>query len=292
MLFLQGCIASCGALLVVAGVSKIYRGVRGAAGDTAVRRALRVPLRRWRRAEPAIGGLECAVGVAVWTYPAAGGAAMAAAGAAFCALLGYARVKRVPGGCGCVTWRTPARSAGQRVSWPDIVRSAVLLGAGLAAAVLRPEAAAVDRAWFGAGLLAGGAVLALLSLTPLRTPVCHRPIWRPARATLRALTGHAVFGAMASAAGPFGPVARYRRTGCTEEFWFAAAQPAGDVRGQERAVAFRVRHTSPDGTLAVQASITKETHEIPGADRVRVRARHNRVRREPVGPGAHREHAL
>jgi hypothetical protein len=291
VLFLQGCIASCGALLVLAGASKIYRGARGATGDTAVSRALRVPLRRWRRAEPAIGGLECAVGVAVVAYPVAGGAAMAALGTVFCGLLGYARVKRVPGGCGCVAWRTPARPAEQRVSWPDIARSALLFGAGLVAAVLRPgEAAAVNRAWFGAGLLAGGAVLTLLSFTPLRTPVCHRRIWRPARATLRALTGHAVFAAMADAAGPFGPVTRYRRTGCTEEFWFAAAQPM--TRGQVRAVIFRVRPTSPDGTLAVQASITKETYEIPGADRRGVRARPGRVRRELVEPGVHGEHAV
>jgi hypothetical protein len=292
VLFLQGCIASCGALLVLAGASKIYRGARGATGDTAVRRALRVPLRRWRRAEPAIGGLECAVGVAVVAYPVAGGPAMAALGAAFCAVLGYARVKRVPGGCGCVEWRTPPRPAGQRVSWPDIARSAMLFGAGLAAAVLRPgPAAGVNRAWFGAGLLAGAAVLTLLSLTPLRTPVCHRPIWRPARATLRALTGHAVFAAMADAAGPFGPVTRYRRAGCTEEFWFAAAQPI--TGGQARAVVFRVRHTSPGGTLAVQASITKETYEKTlGADRVGVRARPSRVRGELVGPGFHGDHAV
>jgi hypothetical protein len=249
MLFLQGFGASCGVLLVVAGVSKMYRAARGATGDTAVRRALRVPLRRWRRAEPAIGGLECGVGVAVIAYPVAGAPAMAAAGAAFCALLGYARVKRLPGGCGCVEWRTPARPAAQRVSWPDIARSAMLFGAGLAVAVLRPgDADPVNRAWFGVGLLAGGAVLTLLSLIPLRTPVCHRRIWRPARATLGALTGHAVFAAMAGAAGPLGPVTRYRRTGCSEEFWFA-------VRGEARAVVFRVRHTSPDGTLAVQASL-------------------------------------
>jgi hypothetical protein len=293
MLFLQGCIASCGALLVVAGVSKIYRGARGATGDTAVSRALRVPLRRWRRAEPAIGGLECAIGVAVATgaYPVVSGVAMAAAGAAFCALLGYARVKRVPGGCGCVEWRTPAA---QRVSWPDMARSAMLLAAGLAAAVLRPGAAgAVNRAWFGAGVLAGGAALALLSVrTPLRTPVCHRPIWRPARATLRALTGHAVFAAMADAAGPFGPVLRYRQTGCAEEFWFTAARGTSNARGEDRAVVFRVQHTSPGGTLAVQAFITKETHENLAADRVGVRARHSRVRRELVGPGVHGEHAV
>jgi uncharacterized membrane protein HdeD (DUF308 family) len=263
---LAGCSASCAALLVVAGTSKIYRGARGAGGDTAVRRALRVPLRRWRRAEPAIGVLECAAGAAVGIYPVAGAVAMAVLGAAFCALLGYVRVKRVPGGCGCVEWRTPTA---QRVSWPEIVRSAMLFGVGLAAAVLRPgEAAAVSRAWFGAGLLAGGAALTLLSLRgPLRTPVCHRPIWRPARATLRALTGHAVFTAMADAAGPFGIVTRYRRTGCTEEFWFAAAQPASDVPGDARAVVFRVRHTSPGGPLAVQASLqamtTTITHDLP-----------------------------
>ena len=278
---------------MVAGVSKIYRGARGATGDTAVRRALRVPLRRWRRAEPAVGAMECAVGAAVCAgaYPVVGGAAMAALGAAFCALLGYARVKRVPGGCGCVQWRTAAQPTAESVSWREIARSAMLFGAGLAAALVAPgaglaaavlpphaglaaavlvprEAGAVNRAWFGAGILAGGAVLTLLSVRMLlRTPVCHRRIWRPARATLRALTGHPVFAAMNDAAGPFGPVTRYRRTGCTEEFWFAAAHGTSDVRGEARAVVFQVRYASPDGTLAVQASLravaTTIAHDLP-----------------------------
>ena len=71
-LFLAGCVASCGVLLVVAGISKLYRAARRVPDDSAVRRALGVTRRRWRRAEPAIGLLECAVGaiVCAGVYPA------------------------------------------------------------------------------------------------------------------------------------------------------------------------------------------------------------------------------
>jgi Protein of unknown function (DUF4232) len=251
-LFLAGCVASCGGLLVVAGASKLYRAARHVPGDSAVRRALRVTRRRWRRAEPAIGGLECAVGAiaCAGVYPALGGAALAALGAAFCALLGYARVKRVPGGCGCIDWRPAPRRAEETVSWREIARGGMLAGAGIAGAVfLREEAGAFGRPWFWAGAAAGGAVLAGLSARTLpRTPVCRRPLWFPARATLRALAGHGVFAAMAESAGPFGPVARHRRAGCHEEFWFTP------LDGQ-RAVVFQVRPAGPGGELAVQASV-------------------------------------
>jgi hypothetical protein len=252
---IAGCVASCGALLAVAGASKVYRGVRGIAGDTAIRRALQIPQRPWRAVELAGGGAECAVGVVVCAgvLPLAGGAAMAALGAVFCALLGYARIRRVPGGCGCIEWRAPAPAAAQAVSWREIARSAVVLGAGVAgAAAAEGGAGAYGRAWFDAGLLVGGAVLVLLSVrTPWRTPVCRRPLWRPARSALRALTGHGVYLAMAASAGPLGPVARHRRTGCADEFWFTPADGAADGN----AVVFLVRHASRDGALAVRASV-------------------------------------
>ena len=253
-LFLAGCVASCGGLLVVAGASKLYRAARQVPGDSAIRRALGVTKRRWRRAEPAAGALECAVGAVVCAgvYPVLGGAAMAALGAVFCVLLWYARARRVPGGCGCIEWRAAPRPA-ETVSWRGMARGAVLAVAGAASAVfLRGEADAVGRPWFWAGVLAGGAVLAGLSVRRLpRTPVCRRPWWFPARAGLRALAGHGVFGAMAEAAGPFGPVVRYRRAGCAGEFWFTPL----DGPGPGRAVVFQVRHAGPGGSLAVQASV-------------------------------------
>jgi hypothetical protein len=260
-LFLAGCVASCGVLLVVAGASKLQRAARRVPGDSAVRRALGVSRRWWRRAEPAIGVLECAVGAVVFAgvYPAAGGAAMAGLGAGFCGLLGYARAHRVPGGCGCVQWRGPAQAAGM-VSGREIARGVLVAVAGVGGAVfLRGEAGALGRPWFWAGAVAGGAVLILLGMRTLpRTPVCRRPVWFPARATLRALAGHGVFEAMAESAGPFGPVVRYRRAGCGEEFWFTPVLPAAAGPGQAggpRAVVFQARYAAPGGGLAVQASV-------------------------------------
>jgi hypothetical protein len=83
-------------------------------------------------------------------------------------------------------------------------------------------------------MAAGAAVLMLLGARgAMATPLCRRRFWRPARATLRALTGHAVFAAMAEAAGPLGRVASHRRLGCADEFWFPAASA-----GPGRAVVF------------------------------------------------------
>ena len=260
-LFLAGCVASCGVLLVVAGTSKLYRAARRLPDASAVRRALGMTRRRWRRAEAAAGGLECAAGAVVCAgvYPVLGGTAMAALGAGFCVLLGYARAKRVPGGCGCIQWRAAPKAAG-RVSGREMARAALVAVAGLAgAAFLRGEAGAFGRPWFDAGIVAGGAVLAVLSMRALpRTPVCGRPVWWPARATLRALAGHGVFEAMAESAGPFGPVVRYRRAGCSQEFWFTplpspAAGPG--LASGDRAVVFQARYAAPGGGLAVQASV-------------------------------------
>ena len=106
-----------------------------------------------------------------------------------------------------------------------------------------------DGTW--AGFAAGITALVLLSMSgPVRTPVCRRPIWRMTRTTLRALASHEMFAAMADSAGPFGPVARYRRTGCTDEFWFTALTGQG---GQ--AVVFRVHRTAPGTRLAVHTSL-------------------------------------
>jgi hypothetical protein len=248
---LRGCEVSCAVLLAVAGAGKAYRGTRGTGADTAIRRVLRMPRRMWRYAEGTFGLLECGIGVCVLVWPGGGGVALAVLGAAFCVLLGYARAKRIPGGCGCLGWRTPAS---ETITWRAIARGGMLLAvgavsAGAASAGYGAGAAGVfGDAWCDAGILAGGTILALLSTTaPVRTPVCRRPLWRPVRATVRALAGHEIFAAMAAAEGPFAPEARYRRTGCTEEFWFLAR--AGD------AVVFQVRHLARGGSLAVHAAL-------------------------------------
>ena len=248
-----GFVVSCGVVLVVAGASKLYRGARGMDGATAMRRALRMPRYRWRRAELAVGAAEFAMGVLVCSgaSPVLGGAGLALFGAVFCVLLGYVRVKRVPGDCGCIRWRPAPETAPEPATWRAMVRSGVLFATGIVD-VIAPASAegAYHRAWFGGGMLAGGTVLLLLSMRmPVRTPVCRRPLLRRMRATLRVLAGHEMFTAMAASVGPFGPVARYRRTGCTDEFWFSAAA------GQGQAVVFRVSHEAPSGRLAVHASL-------------------------------------
>jgi hypothetical protein len=257
--FVAGFTASCGVLLVLAGASKIYRAARGPGGGSAIRRALRMTRRRWRRVELVAGGLECAVGVVVCAGrdPAIADAAMAGLGAVFCALTGYARIRRVPGGCGCLAGRSPARRAAQPVARRDVARAALVLGAGvLGAALARGPALAFGDVRFVAGALAGGTVLVLVSVHAVpRTPVCHRGLWFPARAALRALTRHGVFGAMAESAGPFGPVVRHRRAGCADEFWFTPAARPGPAGSPAGAVIFLASYPGPGDALAVQASL-------------------------------------
>ena len=251
---IAGCAASCGAVLVVAGASKLYRGVRGLDDMTAIRRALRMPRRQWRLFGLIAGGTECVVGAVVCSgaYPVLSGASLAALGAVFCALLAYVLVKQVPGGCGCIRWRTATGSEAEATTWRAVARSGILLGVGVAYTVVSAGAAPAPRHfWFGAGFAAGIVALTLLSLPgPVGTPACRRPVWRMTRTTLRALASHEMFAAMADSAGPFGPVARYRRTGCTDEFWFTALTGQG---GQ--AVVFRVHRTAPGARLAVHTSL-------------------------------------
>jgi hypothetical protein len=251
---IAGCAVSCGAVLAVAGASKLYRGTRGLDDMTAIRRALRMPRRQWRLFVLTAGGTECVIGAAVCSgeYPVPGGASLAALGAVFCTLLAYVLVKQVPGGCGCIRWRTAAETAAEAPTWRAIARSGMMLGVGVAYTVVSAgEANAPRQVWFGGGVVAGIIVLVLLSMPgPVRTPVCRRPLWRKTRTTLRALTSHQSFAAMAGSAGPFGPVVRYRRTGCTDEFWFAV--PTGQS-GQ--AVVFQVNRAAPGARLAVHMSL-------------------------------------
>ena len=251
---ISGCAVSCGAVLVVAGASKLYRGTRNLDDMTAIRRALRMPQRQWRLFGLAGGGVECVTGALVCSgaYPVLGGASIAALGAVFCVLLAYVLVKQIPGGCGCIRWRTAPDTAAEAVTWRAVARSGMLFGAGIAYMIVSADAAnAPRRDWFGAGVVASGTVLVLLSIhMPVRTPVCRRPLWRQMRSTLGVLASHEMFAAMAASAGPFEPVARYRRTGCTDEFWFTA------VTGQDRqAVVFQVHQAVPGARLAIHTSL-------------------------------------
>jgi hypothetical protein len=251
---ISGCAVSCGAVLVVAGASKLYRAVRGLDDTTAIRRALRMPRRQWRLFGLTAGAAECVAGAVVCSgaYPVAGAASLATFGVVFCALLGYLLVKQVPGGCGCIRWRTATDTADEALTWRALARGGMLLGVGIAYIMVSAGTATAPRGyWFGGGFAAGAAVLVLLSVPrPVRTPVCHRPLWRKTRTTLRALASHEMFATMADAAGPFGPVAWYRRSGCTDEFWFAA--PPGQ-RGQ--AVVFQVYRPAHGARLAVHTSL-------------------------------------
>jgi hypothetical protein len=251
---ISGCAVSCGTVLVVAGAIKLYRAVRGLDDMTAVRRALRMPRRQWRLFGLAAGAAECATGAVVCSgaYPVLGAASLATLGAVFCALLTYILVKQVPGGCGCIRWRTAAETADEALTWRTMARGGMLLGVGIAHIMVSADAANAPRPyWFGGGVAAGMAVLVLLSTPrPVLTPVCHRPLWRETRTTLRALASHEMFEAMADSAGPFGPVAWYRRTGCTDEFWFTTLTGQG---GQ--AVVFQVYRPAPGVRLAVHTSL-------------------------------------
>jgi hypothetical protein len=252
---ISGWAISCGAVLVVAGAGKLYRGIRALEDMTAIRRALRMPRRQWRLFGLAAGGVECVTGLLVCSgaCPVLGGVGMAGLGIVFCVLLAYVLVKQIPGGCGCISWRT----APEAVTWRAMARGGTLLGAGIGYGLV--AANAPRGAWFGGGVAASVTVLMLLSMrTPVRTPVCRRPLWHRKRTTLRVLTSHQMFEAMAASAGPFEPVARYRRTGCTDEFWFTAVAGSGS-----EAVVFQVHQAASGAQLAVHTSL-RDT-QTPGA---------------------------
>jgi hypothetical protein len=246
-------------------------------GSTAIWRALRVPGRLAGRAGLAVGVVECATGAGacVRVYPVASGVAMASLGAAFCALLTYVRITRVPGECGCLGWGRKANAAAETVGWRAIARGGMLCAAGIADCLAASGGTGPFRyASFYAGVLAGGAVLTLLSVrVSVRTPGCHRPVWRPSHASMRALTGHEVFAAMASAAGPLGSDVRHRRAGCTDEFWFPVT---GNDEG--KAVVFRVSYEAPGALLAVHAAVhgsrTPESAAQMPSQRLHVVGRH------------------
>jgi hypothetical protein len=257
-----GAIASFAVFLVVTGLGKICEGWRqppggpgrsGAAADdpvgqddAAIRLALRLPVGTWRLLLPVVGCAEIGTGAAALSgrYATGAGASMMVFGGAFAILLGYARARRVPGGCGCNSWRRRPEPVGRR----SILRAALLACAGAAeltkaGAYLRMST--VPRPWFAAGALIAAGILLLAGRTgPLRTRVCRRPVLFPVRRTLRALAGHSAFADVAAASGPFAPTVLYRRTGCTDQFWFS---------GRGDTVSFDVQHIGR--SLAVRSAV-------------------------------------
>ena len=195
------------------------------------------------------GALELATGVAVCVglVRVLAGIAMAAQGAIFSGLLAYTRRNGVAGDCGCLGWRDSAYG----MTWRGLARAGWVLAAGLLDLTVGwPGPSGLTRPWSAAGTVGGGIVVTLLSVNlPYRTPSCNRRLWYPRRDTLDALTRHAVFAAMAAAAGPLGKEFAYRRVRCSEEFWFPATLACGPAR---QALVFRVTH-APGGGLAVHA---------------------------------------
>ncbi len=249
-----------------------------------------MPRHRWRHLTWAAGGVECAAGVLVCSgaYPAVGGASVAVLGAVFCALLGYVLIKRIPGGCGCIRWGATAEAA-DSVTWRSVARGALLFAAGTADAaetLVRADAAAASqRGWFMAGVVTGGVALVGLSVRmPARTPFCRRPLLRQTQAMLAALARYETFAAMAASAGPFSPVVRHRRTGCTDEFWFTSA---GGQEGQaSQAVIFRVNHSVNSPLPAVHISLWDSREPAASwPDRTVTMSGHLAGMAQPSGPG-------
>ena len=213
-----------------------------------------MPPRQWRLFGLTAGGVECVAGALVCSgaYPVLGGVSLAALGAVFCAVLGYVVFAHVPGSCGCIRWRAATETGAEALTWRALARSGMMFGVGVAYTVVSVGAAHAPRQyWFGPGFVVGTAVLVLLSMpVPVRTPVCRRPLWRKTRSTLRALAHHKSFAAMADSAGPFGPIAWYRRTGCTDEFWFTVPPGQGNL-----VVVFQVNRAAPGARLAVHMSL-------------------------------------
>ncbi|MCL2583854.1 MAG: hypothetical protein FWE35_15530 [Streptosporangiales bacterium] len=211
-----GAEASCGLLFVVAGSGKASQAARGRESDTALRRLLRVPSRRWRWVEFGTGIVEIATAVAVAFWPVIAGAVMAALGVVFCGLLWRVKAAGIPGGCNCLGAR---RYAAEGVGVRDIIRAGLLAVTGVAAGVTLGW----DGEPFGLSMVAGFAVVSLvlvaLSMPPVRR-ACNRPLLSPVSGTLKALTGHILYQSMSASAGPFASEAGYRRAGCDDEFWF------------------------------------------------------------------------
>jgi hypothetical protein len=95
----------------------------------------------------------------------------------------------------------------------------------------------------------------------VRTPRCKRALLFPTRRALGEVTGHGVYLAMARSVGASGGRVAFRRAGCTDEFWFPAADAGPDG---PRYLAISAGRTA-SGALAVKAGVARRLPE----DRVR-----------------------
>ena len=260
----DGAVASCGALLVVAGAGKAYASARRTAGDDAIRRALRVPRATWRLILAAAAVIETGVGGGVLAVtllggsaglpardaaPTAAGIALTALGATFCALLCYARLRRTTGGCGCLGGKKKGEAT---VTWREIARSALLACGGMAlSAALPPATLPAASPGTYTGFLLGAAFLTALSRTapPSLRDRCRRPLWRPVSAGAREVAASAVFAEMAASVGPFLAAPEHWRDGCADEYRYAPADAVG------RTVLFTVTYRPGGGPAAIRARL-------------------------------------
>ena len=88
------------------------------------------------------------------------------------------------------------------------------------------------------------------------------------RATLNTLAGHEIFGSDGRLSRPFEPVVWYRRTGCTDEFWFPS------LTGQSsQAVVFRATQRPAGGWPYMPRCRTAGREGRPRPGRARQRAK-------------------
>jgi hypothetical protein len=259
--FLSGTIASCAALLFLAGASKLRASGAGRAGGTssAACALLRISPRWCRPAEAVAGAAECAVGtiVCLGLLPVAGGAAPCVAGGAglsglglaFVSVTSYARATRAPGGCGCLRWK----HAEQRVTWRAITRACCVLAAGIADLLAgSPRPGNLASPWSGLGALVGTCVLIVMTVRMVPRSRCQRRLWWPTRDALRALTDHPVFEAITGkAVAPSRSAFTHSRDGCADLFFLP--DPADPGQG----TMFQVSREE-NGVVAVLATIRNQ----------------------------------
>jgi hypothetical protein len=259
--FLSGTIASCAALLFVAGASKLRApGAAGARGTSSAACTLLGISPRWCQPAEAVAGVtECAVGsvVCLGLLPVgggailrvAGGAALTALGLAFITVTSYARAKRAPGGCGCVRWK----HAEQRITRRTITRACLVFAAGLADLLaISPRPGNVSSGWFGLGAVVGTCLLLVMTVRMMPRTRCQRRLWWPTRDALHALTGHPVFAAITGkTVAPARSAFTHSRDGCADLFFLP--DPADPGNG----TMFQVSREA-NGAVAVLATIRNQ----------------------------------
>jgi hypothetical protein len=277
---LCGAVAGCGALLVVSGLAKLAGGARRGPDDggTAVRRALRLDASRWRAFQGAAGAAECAVGVWVAgtdVLPVVCDALMAGLGLAFLAVLIRIRRLRIAGDCGCLGRRRASRAAATAATPWALSRAGIVAAAGVLGAATRtaaPFTLPTTESALGYAVALGTLVVLAGADLDMRTPRCGRALLFPTRRALGEVTAHGVYLAMARSLGTSGGPVAFRRTGCSDEFWFPAPGTGPDG---PRYLAISAGRTA-SGALAVKAGLARALPD----DRVRTL----RQRRRPGGP--------